>query len=291
MDAVTAILPSKQEIRYRVAQISDLPLRVGTLQRLLEIISSEVSSVRELESIIHFDQALSAKILRLANSSFYGMRGNVLTVAEAIMRIGFAQVESICLCTLLMQLCSDQSGLDPAEGEGLWKHAFATARIASLIAQTKPWMSKELAYALGLLHDLGRLAMTVHFNEYYRLISSLAESRKIPRWLVESEYGFTHREIGRWMCFKWALPEIYARVTEYHHQPDRSPSYGSEVKLVFLADVLANSGQFPEYVNDEFTLSCTRQLLLTEDDWEHCIERSSAVWPQVDAFWAVLDKT
>jgi putative nucleotidyltransferase with HDIG domain len=290
MDATVPVLPSRQEIRCRIAQISDLPLLIGTLQRLLEIISSEAASLRELENIILYDQALSAKVLRLANSSFYGMRGSVHTVAEAIMLIGFDQVESICLCALLMQLCSDESVPERAQIESLWKHAFATAHIASELAQTKPWITKELAYVLGLLHDLGRLTITAHFNEYYRMVSDLAETRRIPLWLIESECGITHMEIGRWMCVKWALPEIFMRVTEFHHQPHQSPSHEAEVKLVFLADVLAHSEQFPEYVNDPFTLSCTRELFLTEEDWELCAERSSAVWPQVEALWDLLNK-
>lgn len=288
MDANAPILPDKQEIRYRVAQISGLPPLTGALQRLLEIINNEVASLTELEKVILYDQSLTAKLLHLANSSFYGKRGGVNTIAKAIMLIGFDQVKSICLCMLLMQLCANGKSLEPIQREKLWKHAFATARIASEIAGTRPWINKELAYVLGLLHDVGRLAMAVHFYDYYRMVSELADTRNIPPWVVESQYAIAHTEIGRWMCIKWALPEVFMRVAEFHHQPHLSPSHSSEVTLVHLADVLANSERFPEYVNDQHTLSCTRQLFLTEEDWEHCIEHSHTVWPQVDAFWALL---
>jgi putative nucleotidyltransferase with HDIG domain len=288
MDASAPVLPDKQEIRYRIAQISELPPVTGALQRLLEIIHNEVASSTELENVILYDQSLSAKILRLANSSFYGRRGNVDTIGKAIMLVGFEQIKSICLCTILMQLCADGKTLDPIQREKLWKHAFATARIASEIARTKPWINKELAYVLGLFHDIGRLAMAVHLSDYYTMLSELAEMRKIPPWVVESQWGIEHTEIGRWMCIKWALPEVFKRVVEFHHQPHQSPSHRSEVTLVYLADVLANFQRFPECVNDQFTLSCTRKLFLTEEDWELCIERSHAVWPQVDIFWALL---
>ncbi len=288
MDVTMPIFYDKNEIRFRVAQISNLPPVTGALQRLLEVVHSEVASVKELENIILYDQALVAKILRLATSSFYGMRGNVRTISQAILLIGFDQVKSICLCVLLMQLCTDASVLKPSQREKIWKHAYATARIASDIARIKPWISKELAYVLGLLHDLGRLAMAVHFYDYYEMVSRLAETRQIPPWLAECEGGTTHAEIGRWMCTKWALPEVFAMVTEFHHQPFQSPSHKAEVTLVYLANVLANAGQFPEYLNDELTLSCTRQLCLTEENWDLCIERSNSVWPQVDAFWALL---
>jgi putative nucleotidyltransferase with HDIG domain len=289
MEAREPILPDKQEVRYRIAQISDLPPVTGALQRLLEIIYNEVASLTELENVILYDQSLAAKVLRLANSSFYGRRGDdVNTIAKAIMLVGFDQVKSICLCTILMQLCSNGKALEPSQRERLWKHSFATALIAGEIVKIKPWINKDVAYVLGLFHDIGRLAMVVHFGDYYRMMSDLADTRNIPLWVVESQWGIAHTEIGRWMCIKWALPEMFRSVTEFHHQPHQSPSHRSEVTLVYLANVLANSERFPEYVNDQHTLSCTRQLFLTEEDWELCIERSRAVWPQVDAFWALL---
>lgn len=288
MDATAWKLPSKQEIRYRVSQIAKLPPLIGALQRLWEILHSETSSAGELERMILYDQALSARILQMANSSFYGSRGNVHTIARAIMLLGFDQVKSICLCLVLLKLFSDELVLLISQRERLWKHAFATALIAAEITQRRPWVDKELAYILGLLHDLGRVALAVHFNEYYRMVSSLAETRKIPPWFVEYENGLTHTEIGRWMCAKWALPETFKTVMEFHHQPHRTPSCRSEVTLVFLADVLANSREFPNYVDDPFTISCTSQLFLTEEDWEHCIERTKAIWSQVDTFWDLL---
>jgi putative nucleotidyltransferase with HDIG domain len=288
MNPAAWILPNQREIRYRIGRISGLPPLIGALQQLLDLINSESASAKELEHIILYDPALSAKILRVANSSFYGSRGNVPTVARAIMLMGFDQVKSICLSTLMMKLCSDESALPPGQRERLWKHAFATARIASQIAQSKPLISKELAYVLGFLHDIGRMALAVHFNDYYRKVTSLAETQNIPPWFVEYESGLTHTEIGRYMCTKCALPEIFKRITEFHHQPHHSPSHTTEVTLVFLADVLANFGQFPEYAIDPFTLSCTQKLCLTQEEWKHCIKRSSAVWPQVDAFWALL---
>lgn len=289
MDVAARLLPDKQEIRLRVSRISNLPPLMGALQRLLAIIHGQTTSVKELERIILYDQSLSARILQVANSSFYCSRGSVPTVARAILLLGFDQVKSICLCLILMRLYADDMVLSAVQREKLWKHAYATARIASEIARLRPWIDKESAYILGLLHDLGRVALAICFNEYYQMISSLAETRKAPPWFAEYESGLTHTEIGRWMCVKWGLPETFECVMAHHHQPHRSPSHKSEVALVHLADVLANSQQFPDYIHDPCTLSCTRQLCLTDEDWDHCIQYTSLLWPQVDAFWALLN--
>lgn len=288
MNATLSVVPGRQEAFHRVTQITDLPPLAGGLQRMLEVIYSEVASVGELERIILYEQALAAKLLRLANSSYYGTRGTVHTISQAIMLIGFEQVKSICLCVLLMQLYADAPTLGASLREKLWKHAFATSRVAAELARHKPWLTKELASVLGLFHDLGWLAMAVHFADYYQLVSDLAKARKIPPWLVEAECGIAHTEIGSWMSDRWALPEVFGRVMKYHHAPHLSPSHKSEAALIFLANVLVNSREYAEYLHDPLTISCAHQLHFTDEDWEHCIERSSAIWPQVEAFWAML---
>jgi len=279
---------NEQEVRSRVAKIRDFPMLTGAVQRLLEIIHSELESERELETLILYDQVLSARVLRVANSVFYGTRGNVGTISRAVLQIGFRDVKSICLCYLLMQLCSDDSRLESSEREKLWKHAFATAKIASEISRRRPWISGEKAYVYGLLHDFGRVAMAYSFNEHYRAIANLAELRGVSPWYVELQYGLTHTTIGRWIAAKWSLPEVFQRVMEFHHQPERSPSYGPEVKLIALADILANADRHPGLLDDPQTHAICRELFITEDEWDDYQEVLTEIRVQVDQFWNLL---
>ncbi len=279
------VFPNKQAGRAQIAATVDLPPLTGALQRILEIINNELTSSKELENIILYDQSLTAKILRLANGSFYGMRGQVSSVSQAIMLLGYEQVKYVCLCTLFMQICGDEFNLSPDTRERLWKHALATARLARGIAERKPWVNTQQAYVLGLLHDLGRVAMAVHFKDYYETVTRLSEARRVPHWQIESELGLTHMEIGKWMCIKWGLPEVFKHTMEYHHYPARSPSHSCETHLVYLANVVANSEHFPEYLRDPLTLNSCAQLCITEEDWDRFIEQSPAIWPQVDMFW------
>jgi len=220
--------------------------------------------------------------------NFYGTRGNVGTISRAVLQIGFRDVKSICLCYLLMQLCSDDSRLESSEREKLWKHAFATAKIASEISRRRPWISGEKAYVYGLLHDFGRVAMAYSFNEHYRAIANLAELRGVSPWYVELQYGLTHTTIGRWIAAKWSLPEVFQRVMEFHHQPERSPSYGPEVKLIALADILANADRHPGLLDDPQTHAICRELFITEDEWDDYQEVLTEIRVQVDQFWNLL---
>jgi len=278
----------QEEIHYRFAQLQDPPPLPQALQRLIEIIQDEIASAKELESIVKYDQGLSAKVLRIANSAFFGLRSQITTLSRAIMTIGYFKVRAMCLSTLLMEFFSCPQSLDASQKEAFWKHAFATARIASEIAQKRPWVSREQAYILGLLHDLGRVLMAVHFPRHHRSIENLAESRKIPMWFAENQYGLTHTQMGKWAAVKWAFPDMFQMVMEFHHSPDKSPCHAPEVRIISLADVLAHSREYPLSANDDYTILCCKELFINEDEWSEHQDRLEEIWSEVDQLWDLL---
>jgi HD-like signal output (HDOD) protein len=278
----------EQEIRYRVSLVTDVPPLPVALQRLVDLVHSEIASLKELERIIRYDQGLSARVLRIANSTFYGCRGQTHTLTRALVLIGFEQAKRLCLCAMLLELFSSGRVLDPSEKERLWKHAFATARIAGEIAAKRPWTTIEEAYLLGLLHDIGQLVMAVYFPSHYRAIRDLATHRRIFTWYVEAEYGVSHNMIGKWVAVKWCLPEVYQRVVEYHHHPEESPSCKSEVRMIHLANALVLSHESPALLTDMDTLNCCRDLFITDEEWSSYQEKMNDIWPEVDQFWNLL---
>lgn len=280
--------PNEQEVRHRIARIRDLPSLSGSLQRLIEIIHDEIASPEEIESLIRYDQTLSARILRVANSSFYGMRGKVPTLSKAMILIGFEQVKSLCLCALLMDMCSAKDSIEPQEKERLWKHSFATARVASHLVRARPWVSPDKAYTLALLHDLGRVAMAFSLNDHYQAIWKLSRGSKIPLWYAELQYGLTHTVVGKWLATRWNLPEMFQMVMEFHHCPEKSPAYKAEVKLVALANILVNSVEDPDLLDDEMTTACRNELFIPEEEWEECRKRLQDISSEVDQLWALL---
>ncbi|MDY0042199.1 MAG: HDOD domain-containing protein [Desulforhabdus sp.] len=273
---------------YQFAQIEDPPPLPQALQHLIEIIRDEIASARELESILRYDQSLSARVLRIANSAFYGQRSQVTTLSRAITIIGYYRVRAICLSSLLIEFFSSPTSLDALQKESLWKHAFATARIASEIADKRPWISREQAYILGLLHDLGRVIMAVHFSRHFRAIQNMAKSWKVPMWWAENHYGLTHTQTGKWAAVKWAFPMLFQEIMEFHHRPNTAPSNAPEVKMINLADVLAHSREYPQSVNNDCTMLLCKELFITEDEWSLHQDRLNEIWPEVDQLWELL---
>jgi HD-like signal output (HDOD) protein len=283
--------PNEREVRHAISQVKDLPLLPGSLPRMLEIIQEEIFSAKELESLVRYDQSLSARILRVANSAYRGYRGTVRTLSEAMWILGFDQARSMCLCALLVGLFTGKVTIDLEERERLWKHGFATARMARELARKRPWISEEEAYILGLFHDLGWVVMAAHLSEYYDYIQNLARSWKVIPWHLERQCGVTHTRIGKWVAIKWSFPEVFQKVIEFHHNPENSPSFKPEVTMISLADLLVNSKEHPDLPIDEAALTYRRELCITDEEWKDCWKRSHEIWLEVDQFWDLLRQT
>ncbi|MHC1730180.1 MAG: HDOD domain-containing protein [Syntrophobacteraceae bacterium] len=278
----------EEEVRYQVSRIQELQPLPQSIQRLIEIIYSEIDSPRELESIICYDQSLATKVLRIANSTYYGYRGGVKTLSKAIVVIGLDRVKSICLCTLLVNLVANGAFISRFHRELLWKHAFSTSVIASEMTKKRRWISREEASVLGLVHDMGQMVLAVHFNEQFSAIMETAVRNKIPPWCVESQYGLAHTQLGKYLASRWAFPAVFQSVIEFHHCPVRSESFKTEVGLIFLANILSNSREYPELVKDEATLSVCREMYISEDEWQEHQDNLIHVWPIVDQLWSLL---
>jgi HD-like signal output (HDOD) protein len=278
----------EQEVRYQVSQITELPPLPLSLKRLIEIIHSEIDTAGELESIVSYDPSLVAKVLMIANSTYYGYRRRVKTVAKAISVVGADQVKSICICTLLMGLLSNGHLISAAHREMLWKHAFACSRIAAEMTRKRPWMNGAEAAVLGIVHDLGWIVMATHFNEQFTAIVETASRRDIPPWYIETQYGLDHSQLGKCIAARWALPEEFGAVMEFHHYPERSKCFKTEVRLMHLVNVLSHLREYPELVNEQSTLSHCRDLYISEDEWDEYQESVGKIWPEVDQLWSLL---
>jgi putative nucleotidyltransferase with HDIG domain len=187
-----------------------------------------------------------------------------------------------------MGLLSGNNGISAAQRESMWKHAFATSRIAAEIAKKRPWMNIEEASALGLMHDIGRLAMAVHFRNEFNSIMEIASVRRVRSWCVELQYGLSHTQVGKYLALRWAFPEVFTAVIEFHHSPELSQSHKTAVRLIHLADVLSNARENPEMLEDGITLSNCRELYISEDEWQEYQEGLGLIWPEVDQLWNLL---
>lgn len=209
--------------------------------RLHEAISHPNSSLQMIGTIITEDASLSARLLRLVNSSFYGFPKKIATISEAVLLVGSRQVRDLAMATMMMKLFT---GI-PKEfvsTQAFWLHCLSVGVASKVIADELGEDELERYFVLGVMHDIGRLIL--YQTEADRMREALQKNRneRIPLCAAErSLFGFTHAEVGRALIEQWHLPASMLEVVRYHHQPELAAQYPLETAVIHTADVLVHA--------------------------------------------------
>jgi len=233
-------------LRLYVQKISKLPTIPFIAQEILNMVDDDLTSINKLENIIEKDPAISAKILSVANSAFFGYQTPSGTIANAIMRIGVSNVKNIAIGISLMTVFTDEKPVRTvdAQYQRIFKHSLAVGMVArQLSRELKLHISNEI-FMNGILHDLGFMVLNNYFPEKFSKVFS--EFGKL-KYFLEAEktiLGFTHADIGTWLADKWNLPEDIIDTTLYHHSPLLAKSNRELVALTHIADYITTKNVF-----------------------------------------------
>ncbi len=199
-------------------KIYTLPSLQTVVMELLVSIDQDEVNVGALALKIAQDQALTAKTLRLANSSFYGMERQITTMDEAIATLGFRTVRSVVTAAALTGFFANSTP-NAFEIVPFWRHAIATAVCARELA---PYLklNPEHAYTTGLLHDIGRLVLATQFQPHYE--ATMAYRTQQDCSLLDAErtvLGLDHAVVGQALTRHWKFPETIQQALASHHSP------------------------------------------------------------------------
>jgi putative nucleotidyltransferase with HDIG domain len=224
------------ELRARVVQLPPLPEVVNVMMQAL---NREDASIARCAELLQRDQALTARVLRLANSAFYGVPGRVASVHDAINLIGLRSLRSLVATVALTQQFPAAPGSAAALG-AFWRHTVAVA-FASRALAAAHGLDEELAYTAGLLHDVGRLALAAHFPAAHAAVRQAAQRAGRGGPVLERLVtGTDHAEVGALVAAHWHLPAAVVDVIARHHQPDEAATACTLLDVVHVADVLAH---------------------------------------------------
>lgn len=226
-------------LEQAVAKVRDLPSLPSVVVQLVRTFDQADVGVAELGAQISKDQALAAKTLRLANSSFYGLQSRVKTIDQAITVLGFDSVRSLVTAAgIVGQFGAPASG--PFDFTSFWRHAVGTALCAKSLARLAG-SSPEYAFVSGLLHDIGRLVLVTRFPQEYAAV--LEHERLNNCDLVQAErkvLGLDHAVVGRALAQHWKFPELIQRAIGNHHAPMRD-DLGDIPSVVHVANVIVHA--------------------------------------------------
>ncbi len=229
----------KPTLEQIIRDVQDLPALPQVVEQVIRVTEDPDSTVNELNDIICQDQVLTARILRLANSAYYGFPRRISTVVEAIVILGFNTIRNLALAASVYDLLNREvPGYQLGKGE-LWSHSIACAMAVRLLARQVRFPSPDQAFVAGLLHDIGKIVLSVYMQDAYLEIINAVKEKRIPFSEAEKDVlGFTHAEVGAKVAEKWNLPVPLVEAIAFHHEPTKTGENARLTALVHIADAV-----------------------------------------------------
>ncbi|MBL4762980.1 MAG: HDOD domain-containing protein [Gammaproteobacteria bacterium] len=221
-----------------VAKLVSLP---GIYYRLEDAINDERKSFDDVSQIIMHDPDLAARVLRIANSAFYGFPAQIETITRALTTIGTQQVRDIVLATSVIN-AFDGMPTHLINLKAFWEHSVAVGVTARVIASWRREVNIERFYIMGLLHDIGRLVLYLKMPEAMQQVLSRRDEKQVMLYRLEREtFGFDHAEVGASLMSVWGLPKTICAAVKYHHDPAQTTLSRVDVAVIHVADIMVNS--------------------------------------------------
>ncbi len=235
------------------ALVKDLNKLVALPQAYLQIsqmINSPRHSALDIGKIIAQDTDLSARLLRIVNSSFYGIPVPVETISRAVTIVGTSDLHDLVLATSASRIFKDIPGELMDMGE-FWGMSVYTGIVASTLAERCNILHCERLFVQGMLHDIGRLPIYLRRPEQAREILQATDGGYDALSATEQQVlGFTHSEVGALLTREWNLPESIQTVTRHHHQPEQAAEYKIETALIHISSILGECETLDESIDE-----------------------------------------
>jgi putative nucleotidyltransferase with HDIG domain len=225
-----------------IARLKSIPTLPTVALRVMEITANPKSSANDLMSIISPDVSLTTKILKIANSPFYGLTREISSLKHAVTVLGFKEIRNLVISTVAFESFKNLEQNSKFDINKFWRHSFYCALAAKAIAVDLKIESSEL-FVAGLVHDIGKLAMYITFPCEFMMQAEIMNPLKIKYTAFEAEkdvFGMTHDEVGMRLLKKWMFPESLLTAVGYHHRPQEADKKSNFPIIVHVADILTH---------------------------------------------------
>jgi putative nucleotidyltransferase with HDIG domain len=228
----------RTEIRRIIRDTKSLPTLPGVIAKLSSLAENNTISAQEMARVVNTDQVLSAKVLKLVNSAFYGFSGRVSTVSNALILLGVNVVKSLAISSSIFEIMEKNV-------VGLWEHSMGVAVAANVMAKRLKLPEPEETSTAALLHDIGKVIIKIKLQEDFNHLAGLINEKGLMMIEAERELLETdHAEIGEWLAQTWLLPEKLAEPIACHHNVERSIVHQTKTAVVHVSDVLIKASAF-----------------------------------------------
>ncbi len=267
------------ELKELQALVSRLrvPTLPGVVQHINALIADRTCGPQEIGRVVAGDPSLTAQVLRLANSSFYGLEEPVLSAEQAATVIGVRALRNIALQASIITGYEHLAAHDGFDLEEVWKHAAATAQISQMLgtlSKRAPKLAPDEYFTCGLLHDIGKVVLLDSLGEEYLEILRRARSERQALHLEEERaLGCSHVHVGALLAGEWGLPQEISTAISFHHGPVEQIRSNPVVAVVAVADQIAYRVHGPAFEDASERLSEVAQKVLdvTEEAFDRVV--------------------
>jgi HD-like signal output (HDOD) protein len=233
-------LLNDRRLKSLLPRLESLPSLPALYTEILAEIQAPNSSFRKVGDLVARDLGMTAKILQLVNSAFFGLARRVASPQDAVSLLGYDTVRALVLSAKIFS----QVNLQRIPGfwlDALWQHSFSTSLFARAIGvgEKLPRKAQDEAFTAGILHDLGKLILAQNFPDDYTEAIAQSDRHNRPLWEVEIErFGASHAELGAYLLGLWGIGEDVVAAVAQHHQPPPAGCAARVTAVVYAANLL-----------------------------------------------------
>ena len=278
---------SRQEAQKRLSERIRLPTLPEIVTRITSMVDDPNVRIRDIGAVVARDPAITATVLRIANSAYYGLAKPAISPEEAAAVIGGRSLRNIALQASIVGKFAHLSRTFDFDLHELWMHSVFTAQLCQELARRMPFalpIGPEEFYTCGLLHDVGKAVLLESLRDEYAAVYRAARASGEALHLAEERMlSFTHVEVGALVAQRWQLPEPVGHAIRFHHGPRDEVLANRTTAIVALCDQLAYRNDTPEFgaALPRLAALARETLEVDPDDFGAFVERASVLRARV----------
>lgn len=257
---------SRAKIEARVHDCPRLPSLRSVDSALRELLNADQRYTSQISEVIRRDPSLTARILRLVNSVYYGrVSSPVNSIEEAVFYLGVRQIRQLAMITPVIEDFQKLTGQAPFEWREFWQHCIGVAILTREVTNAVQCPQDESDYVAGLVHDVGKIVMAAAFPTHFMEIQRRMSEGAPDLLNLETEVlGLNHPEVGAIYLQHHHLPEVMIEAVQFHHHPERASRHAPIVAAVQIADLLVRHAKIGQSGNP---VEVTSEMWLTASGW------------------------
>jgi putative nucleotidyltransferase with HDIG domain len=256
----------RRQIELRLDACPRLPSLRSIDSALRSLLNDDQRYISQIAEIIRRDPSLTARLLRLVNSVYYGMSSPVSNLEEAVFYLGLRQIRQLVMVTPIIEDFQKLAGKVPFSWRDFWRHCIGVAILTREVCGTVQPMPDETDYVAGLIHDVGKIIMAASFPEHFQAIYSQQSQDDTDLIIREKTVlGIDHAELGALYLRRHNLPSVLVETTLHHHQPEKAGGNAILAASVQIADFLMNQVNFKD---NGVSAAAAEEILMSASGWQ-----------------------